>query len=97
MKNSSYDEVLSKNPIAHIDTIPLLLLFIAAVSVGSVLAWLLKDKYNAKYLIRAYLVYGIIHLFIGLVVLKVALVFIIGSYLLGGIVTIFRSNHYFYS
>lgn len=96
MKNSSYDEVLSKNPIAHIDTLSLLLLFSAAAGAGLVLAWLLKDKYNPKYLIQSYLVYGIIHVFMGLVVLKVPLVFIIGSYLLGGVITIFRSNHYFY-
>lgn len=96
MKSSSYDEILTDNPIAHIDTGSLLLLFFLAAAVGFVLARVLRRQYDARYLIQAYLVYGILHLFLGLMVLKVAFVIVLGSYLLGGILTIFRSNHYFY-
>ncbi|OJG98891.1 hypothetical protein RV18_GL002753 [Enterococcus termitis] len=88
--------MLVKNPIAHINTECLLLLIFAAVGAGYLLTWLLKDKYNARYLVRAYLLYGMIHLLVGLFVFKAALVLVIGSYLLGSVFTLFRSNHYFY-
>ncbi|MHC5228644.1 hypothetical protein ACYSNW_10230 [Enterococcus sp. LJL99] len=96
MNDNSYDDILAENPIAHIDSLRLLLLFFMAIVVGYLLAWVLKNKYDTKYLIRAYLIYGIIHLLIGIMLLKMALVIVIGSYLLGGVFTIFRSNRYFY-
>lgn len=96
MKDNSYDNILAENPIAHIDSLRLLVLFFMAIGTGRLLAWVLKNKYDTKYLTRTYLIYGIIHLFVGLIILKMALVIVIGSYLLGGVFTIFRSNHYFY-
>ncbi|MGX7148414.1 hypothetical protein [Enterococcus ureasiticus] len=97
MKNGSLDEVLSDNPIAQINTEHLILLIVAAVGVGYLLTWFYKDKYDVRYLIRAYLLFGIVHLWIGLFVIEAAAILVIGSYLLGGVFAIFRSNHYFYS
>lgn len=96
MKSSSLDEVLQKNPIAHIDTLGLMGMLFLAMAVGYFLAWFFRNKYNAVFLIRSYLIYGIIHLLLGILVFKVAIVIIIGSYLLGVVVTIFKSNRYFY-
>lgn len=96
LKIDSFDEQLGKNPLLKIDTIELCLLVFLAISVGYFLAWLLKDRYDPKYLIRGYLVYGIFHLVIGFLLLKAAVVAVLGSYLLGGVLTVFRSNRYFY-
>lgn len=96
MKKSTLEGVLTKNPLTTINTNHLLLLFILALIVGFFLAWRFKKMYDPSHVIKAYLIYGIIHFFLGVLIFKVVFVIVIGSYLFGGILMIFRSNHYFY-
>lgn len=96
MKNDSFNEILSDNPIAQLDTGNLLLLVFFAIGASWLLAWILKKQYNARYLIRSYLFYGLIHCFIGFIIMDTATILVLGSYLLGGVFTLFCSNHYFY-
>lgn len=96
MGTESLDEVLAENALSKIDSGALLLLFLLTVVVSWLLAWYFRDQYGTRSLIRAYLVYGIIQLFLGLIIWGLPFVLVIGIYLLGALLTAFRSNTYFY-
>ncbi|WP_368255345.1 hypothetical protein [Enterococcus innesii] len=88
MNETSFDELLTGNPLLEINTQALLLLVI--------FAWKWRNEYQAAKIIRDYAYYAPLHLIVGWVFLNAAIVLVIGSYFMGLIVLLFRSNNYFY-
>ena len=75
-------------------TISLLSLLVITFAVAYYIAWRYRDDYDAKRLIKPYLIYAPF-LLIGGLILQVSWLLIIGFYLFGLVVLIFRSQHYF--
>lgn len=96
MKNNSIDEILQKNVIAQMDTEGLLILLAMAIGSGLIFARIFKNQYDPRVLIKSYLFYGIGHCLIGIAIFRAPIIIVLGTYLLGAIFTIFRSNYYFY-
>lgn len=94
--NKELEKVLLENPVAQIDTTFLLVLCVIAIVIAYVLARMFKDKYDSKYLLVSYLLYGLIHFLVGSLWMKLPFVLVLGVYLLGGVILIYRSNKYFY-
>jgi predicted negative regulator of RcsB-dependent stress response len=96
MNESFFDELLVGNPLLGINTTFLIVLvFLALVSAWSI-AWRWRNHYQTTKLVRDYVYYAIIHMAVGSVFLKLSIVLIIGTYLMGLVVLFFRSNNYFY-
>jgi len=91
------ERILQENSLAHIATTNLIGICLLAVGTAWVLAWILKNQYNAKYLIGCYLAYLIIHSIFGFLLFKLPVILVVGSYLLGAVFLLVRSNRYFYN
>ncbi|MGH1809847.1 hypothetical protein ABE893_03835 [Enterococcus entomosocium] len=96
MNETSFDELLTGNPLLEINTQALLLLVIFAWASASLIACKWRNEYQAAKIIRDYAYYAPLHLIVGWVFLNGAIVLVIGSYFMGLIVLLFRSNNYFY-
>lgn len=96
MSETSFDELLAGNPLVEINTQALFLLVVLAWASASLIAWKWRNEYQAAKIIREYAYYAPLHLIVGFVFLNAAIVLVIGSYLMGLIVLLFRSNNYFY-
>ena len=78
-----------KNPI-----LPLASVFILTILVAYLLAWFYRNDYDPMKMIRAYLIYGLPLFLLGFL-LQVRLILILGTYIFGVIILIFRNQHYF--
>lgn len=80
--------------LAKIPVIPLVTIFIITIIAAYVIAWYYREEYDPMRYIKAYLIYAIPFLILSLV-LHVNIVLIIGTYLFGAVVLVFRNQHYF--
>lgn len=87
--------MVSKSPLAHIPTGPLLLVMALTVIVAYWLAWRYRRSYDPQRLIRGYCLYAPVALVLALL-MHIPIVLIIGIWLAGAGVLAMRSNHYFY-
>lgn len=83
------------SPLVNMDYRPTLLLFILTIFCVYVIAYLHRDNYDPTKLMKAYLGFAIIKSILGFV-LNIPISIIIGLLLMGAILLIYRSNHYFY-
>lgn len=95
MNLDSFDERLQDNLLAQIPTERILILIFLSCLVGYGILRLMKNQYEGVRLAKRYLVYLPIHLVIGYF-LVIPVVFNLGTYLLGGVFTFFKSTRYFY-
>ncbi|MCL2677217.1 MAG: hypothetical protein FWF14_05020 [Streptococcaceae bacterium] len=79
---------------ANLSTLPLAFLFIGTIVVAYIIAWFYRNDYEPRRYLKAYLIYGVPLLIVGLI-LHVKIILIIGIYLFGSIVLVFRNQHYF--
>jgi hypothetical protein len=77
-----------------IPTLPLVTLFVGTIIVVYLIAWFLREDYGAKRTVRAYLIY-IFPCFLTGLILRVNIVLIVGIYLFGAVILVFRNQHYF--
>lgn len=96
MNEASFDQILISNPLIEINTWALFLLCLIALISARMIAWRHRNEYQVKSIIRDYAYYGIIHLIVGTIFFKAMIVLTIGSYLMGIVALLFRSNKYFY-
>nr|WP_216696189.1 hypothetical protein [Enterococcus innesii] len=96
MNETSFDELLTGNPLLEINTQALLLLVIFAWASASLIAWKWRNEYQAAKIIRDYAYYAPLHLIVGWVFLNAAIVLVIGSYFMGLIVLCFGPITIFY-
>ena len=87
---------LAQYPLLTINTMNLMLLFFLALIAAYGCAWLNRHHYQTHKLIRSYGLYGIVHLFVGVFLLRMNVFLTLGTLILGAIVLIFRSNTHFY-
>lgn len=82
------------SPILKIPIIPLLSIFILTILVAYAIAWFYRDDYDPMKMLKAYFFYGLPFLALSLF-LHIRLILIIGMYILGLIILVFRNQHYF--
>lgn len=80
--------------IVKMPVLPLFSVFILTIIVAYVIAWFYRNDYDPMKMIKAYLIYVLPFLVIS-VLLHVKIMLIIGIYILGLIILIFRNQHYF--
>ncbi|AYG02021.1 hypothetical protein D7I46_12810 [Lactococcus allomyrinae] len=80
--------------IVKMPVLPLFSVFILTIIVAYVIAWLYRNDYDPMKMIKAYLIYALPFLMISML-LHVKIMLIIGIYILGLIILVFRNQHYF--
>ncbi|QDK71917.1 hypothetical protein FLP15_05160 [Lactococcus protaetiae] len=80
--------------IVKMPVLPLFSVFILTIIVAYVIAWFYRNDYDPMKMIKAYLIYVLPFLVIS-VLLHVKIMLIIGIYILGLIILVFRNQHYF--
>lgn len=78
----------------QINTAVLASLFCLTITAVYLIAWIFKDKYDLRYYLKAYLLYFVPFVVLG-IVLKLGIMLILGIYLFGAVILIFRNQHYF--
>ncbi|MDR0199931.1 MAG: hypothetical protein LBI43_05070 [Streptococcaceae bacterium] len=80
--------------LGSIPMIPLVTLFVITLVVAYGIAWYYREEYNPMHYLRAYALYALPYALAALV-LHMRPMLILGIYLFGGIILVFRNQHYF--
>ncbi|MFC4653258.1 hypothetical protein ACFO26_10110 [Lactococcus nasutitermitis] len=80
--------------VEKIATFPLITMFLLTVIVAYGIAWYYRTDYEPAKMIKAYLIYAPIFAVIS-IFLQLKIVLIIGIYIFGAVILIFRNQHYF--
>ncbi|MDN6900943.1 hypothetical protein EVC35_08095 [Oenococcus sicerae] len=87
--------LINKNYISHIPTTVFLVILIVTFVVAYLISYHFRNNYDPKPLICAYMVYAPLLLILNLVFLHLKWILVVGIYLTGFVVLLYRSNHYF--
>lgn len=74
--------------------LPLAFVFILTIAVAYGIAWGYRNDYDGLKMLKMYLIYGLPFSILS-IFLHIKIMLIIGIYILGGIILIFRNQHYF--
>ena len=82
------------SPMLNIPVLPLVSMFVITILVACLIAWHYRNDYEPLHYFKAYLIYALPFLGVSLI-FHLKIVLIIGIYIFGMIILIFRNQHYF--
>ncbi|MCI2169991.1 hypothetical protein [Schleiferilactobacillus perolens] len=89
------NKIITNSPLSKISTGSLALLLMLTIAAIFWIAHHFRNDYDPKRLIKSYAIFFLPLLAVGLL-LHIQVVLIVGIYLAGVFLLVFRSNHYFY-
>lgn len=89
------NEGINQSPLAYIDTKLLLFGFLVTIIVSMWIAYRYRNSYNVRPMLKMYGIFAIVFI-VFFLMMKVKIVIIIGTLLMGLVILGFRSNYYFY-
>ncbi|AZZ61028.1 hypothetical protein DSM07_06790 [Oenococcus sp. UCMA 16435] len=90
------NDLINKQYLAHIPTLPLLAVLLITIFLAYYLPYHFRDVYDPVPITKFYALYLIVILLANLIIFHVRWILVLGIYLMGILILVFRSNHYFY-
>lgn len=90
------NDLIDKQYLAHIPTLPLLAVLFITISLAYYLPYHFRNVYDPIPITKFYSLYSIVIFLANLTIFHVRWILVLGIYLTGILILVFRSNHYFY-